>query len=64
MPVLYVDLEPDEEALVLATLDPIGAMAGRDDEKLRALLADVTVDDAGAARAARRPRAATSRRPG
>jgi hypothetical protein len=47
VPVLYVDLEPDEEALVLATLDPLGAMAGRDDEKLRALLADVTVDDAG-----------------
>jgi DNA modification methylase len=47
VPVLYVDLDADEEALVLATLDPIGAMAGRDDEKLRALLADVTVDDAG-----------------
>jgi DNA modification methylase len=47
VPVLYVDLDPGEEALVLATLDPIGAMAGRDDEKLRALLADVTVDDAG-----------------
>ncbi len=47
VPVLYVDLDADEEALVLATLDPIGAMAGRDDEKLRALLAHVTVDDAG-----------------
>ncbi len=47
VPVLYVDLAPEEEALVLATLDPIGAMAGRDDEKLKALLADVTVDDAG-----------------
>ncbi len=47
VPVLYVDLALDEEALVLATLDPIGAMAGRDDEKLRALLADVSVDDAG-----------------
>jgi len=47
VPVLYVDLEPDEEALVLATLDPIGAMATRDEEKLRALLAEVTVDDAG-----------------
>ena len=47
VPVLYVDLEPAEEALVLATLDPIGAMAGRDEEKLRALLADVSVDDAG-----------------
>jgi hypothetical protein len=46
VPVLYVDLDPDEEALVLATLDPISAMAERDDEKLRALLADITVDDA------------------
>ena len=45
VPVLYVDLDPDEEALVLATLDPIGAMAGRDDEKLRDLLAGITVDD-------------------
>ena len=49
VPVLYVDLDPEEEALVLATLDPIGAMAGRDDEKLRALLAEITVDDAGLA---------------
>jgi DNA modification methylase len=49
VPVLYVDLSPDEEALVLATLDPISAMAERDDEKLRALLADITVDDAGLA---------------
>jgi DNA modification methylase len=49
VPVLYVDLAPEEEALVLATLDPIGAMAGRDDEKLRTLLAEVTVDDAGLA---------------
>ena len=28
VPVLYVDLDADEEALVLATLDPIGAMGG------------------------------------
>ncbi len=47
VPVLYVDLSPEEEALVLATLDPIGAMATRDDEKLQALLAGITVDDAG-----------------
>ena len=47
VPVVYVDLDPREEALVLATLDPIGAMAGRDEEKLRALLVDVTVDNAG-----------------
>ena len=56
MPVLYVDLDPEEEALVLATLDPIGAMAGRDDEKLQALLADVTRRRRRAARAPRRPR--------
>jgi hypothetical protein len=47
VPVLYVDLSPDEEALVIATLDPIGAMATADDAKLRALLADISVDDAG-----------------
>ena len=47
VPVLYVDLDPEEEALVLATLDPIGAMATRDDAKLRELLAGITVDDAG-----------------
>jgi hypothetical protein len=45
IPVLYVDLDPEEEALVLATLDPIAAMAGRDDEKLRMLLADITIDN-------------------
>lgn len=47
VPVLYVDLEPEEEAIVLATLDPIAAMAEADDTKLRELLVDVTVDDAG-----------------
>jgi len=31
----------------LATLDPIGALADRDDEKLRSLLAEIAVDDAG-----------------
>jgi DNA modification methylase len=45
VPVSYVDLDADEEALVLASLDPLAAMAGVDDEKLRALLADVSVDD-------------------
>ncbi len=47
VPVLYVDLDPDEEAIVLATLDPIGAMADSDGAKLEALLAGITVDDAG-----------------
>jgi DNA modification methylase len=47
VPVLYVDLSPEEEALVLATLDPIGAMATRDDARLEELLSGITVDDAG-----------------
>lgn len=47
VPVLYVDLDPAEEALVLATLDPIAAMAGQDEAKLQELLADISVDDAG-----------------
>lgn len=47
VPVLYVDLDESEEALVLATLDPLGAMAGRDEEKLSALLDGIRVDDDG-----------------
>ena len=49
VPVLYVDLSPEEEALVLATLDPIGAMATADTAKLEELLAGISVDDAGLA---------------
>ena len=45
VPVLYVELTPEEEALVLATLDPMSAMAGQNDEQLIALLADVTTTD-------------------
>ncbi len=41
VPVLYVDLSEEEERLVLATLDPIAAMAVEDAEKLAALLEDV-----------------------
>lgn len=47
VPVLYVDLSPEEQAQIVATLDPIAAMAGQDDEILRTLLASITVDDAG-----------------
>ena len=47
VPVLYVDLTLEEERVVLATLDPIGAMAQRDDERLTELLRDLNVDDAG-----------------
>lgn len=47
VPVLYVDLEPEEEALVLASLDPIAALAGTDDAQLAALLESIETDNEG-----------------
>ena len=47
VPVAFVDLDRDEEALVLATLDPIGALATRDETQLRALLEGIATEDAG-----------------
>lgn len=47
LPVVYVDLSEDEEAKVLAALDPIGALADRDDDKLSDLLKRVEADDEG-----------------
>ena len=44
IPVVYVDLSPDEERLVLASLDPLAAMATTDEVKLGELLAEVSVD--------------------
>ena len=41
IPVVYVDVSEEEEALVLATLDPIGAMAATDKQKLDELFADI-----------------------
>src|SRR5580658_9960996 len=38
IPVLVTDLSEEEAELLLATFDPIGAMATRDDQTLRALL--------------------------
>jgi hypothetical protein len=49
VPVLYVDLDPDEEALVLATLDPIGAMATANGARLAELLAEISPPDAALA---------------
>lgn len=46
VPVAYVDLSPEEEALVLATLDPLAALAVTDKEKLAELLAEVSTDSA------------------
>jgi hypothetical protein len=41
IPVTYVELSPTEEALILATFDPLAAMAGTDQEKLAELLHEV-----------------------
>jgi DNA modification methylase len=38
VPVTFVDLSPEEEAAVLATLDPISSMAKTDKAKLKAIL--------------------------
>ena len=45
VPVVYVDLSEEEEALVLVSLDPLAAMATADPEKLAALLADAEAND-------------------
>ncbi len=47
IPVLYVDLSEAEERLVLAALDPIGGMAGTDQELLDQLLDGIEAEDAG-----------------
>lgn len=46
VPVLYVDLDEAEEALILATLDPLAAMAAADAEKLDELLREVSTGEA------------------
>lgn len=46
IPVTYVDLSDAEEALILATLDPIGALAATDAAKFDALLREVTTGEA------------------
>lgn len=44
---IYVDLSEDEERLVLATLDPIAALATSDDGALQGLIEGLSVDSAG-----------------
>jgi len=41
IPVVYVDVSEEEEALVLATLDPIAAMAATDKQKLEEILSSI-----------------------
>jgi len=45
IPVVYVDLEETEEDLILSTLDPIGAMAATDKQKLDELFRDIQSDN-------------------
>jgi ParB-like chromosome segregation protein Spo0J len=45
IPVVYVDVSEEEESLVLATLDPIAAMAATDKQKLDELMHDIQSDD-------------------
>ncbi len=47
VPVTYVDLSEDEERLVLSTLDPIGAMATSDRNRLDSLLHELAAHDVG-----------------
>jgi hypothetical protein len=46
IPVTYVDLSDEEEALILATLDPLAALAIADRDQLDHLLRDVSTSDA------------------
>jgi metal-sulfur cluster biosynthetic enzyme len=46
VPVIYVDLSPSEERLVLATFDPLSAMAIPDRAQLESLLQEVQTGDA------------------
>lgn len=49
IPVTYVDLSDEEEALILATIDPIAEQAGVDGKRLAETLKSVTTNDAGLA---------------
>lgn len=48
VPVLYVELDPEEELQVLATLDPIRGLASYDGAKLRELIGESDVAEVGA----------------
>src|SRR5512133_3627929 len=46
IPVVYVELSEEEESLILATIDPIAAMAATDKQKLDELMQSIQSDDA------------------
>lgn len=45
VPVTYLDITEEEEKLILATLDPIAAMAGTDREQLETLIHDIDASE-------------------
>ncbi len=45
VPVKYVDLDPEQERLALATFDPLSAMAQTDGAKLQEVLAGIDLDN-------------------
>ena len=47
IPVVYVDLSPEEEDVVLATLDPVGDLAATDRAQLAELLSELESRDLG-----------------
>ncbi len=47
IPVVYVELSEEEEQIILASLDPIGAMATADRDKLSELLAGIEKENLG-----------------
>jgi hypothetical protein len=47
VPVLYLDLSEEDERFVLATLDPISALATYDAEVLSLLLEDIEIESTG-----------------
>ena len=49
VPIVEVDLCEDEERVILATFDPLGAMANGDAAAVQDLLARVTAEDAAVA---------------
>ncbi len=50
VPVVYVEMSEEEERLVLASLDPLAAMATAEKDALAALLAEIETGDAALAR--------------
>jgi hypothetical protein len=47
VPITYVDLSEEEEALILATIDPVTGLAGTDQKLLDSLITDIRLSDLG-----------------